>query len=144
MWTIVTLLAWLEGLGILDDNNGALRFVDGTRPVPKMADQLCIVTPTGGPGETMQGMADTVGAQLRWRGRQRTGDSVGLIARRADNKIRFAQFPTRIITDDGPVQLLTVQRAGGPPALLTGTPDAPSERAEYTCNYNITVMEAQQ
>jgi hypothetical protein len=123
VWSITAMLAWLNTLGLIDSRAQQLRLVDGTQPVPKMVDELAIVTPVSGPGESLEGLADA-------------GD-VSAVARDSDRKIRFADFPTTVSN----VQLITVRRAGSPPAPLTGAPD-PGERTEYVCTYLTTVMEA--
>lgn len=141
MLTLDVLIAWLATLGVLNSSGSPLLFVPGTKIPPKMPDELCRVTPVSGPGEQMEGLADVVGFQLRWRGRQRGADSVGRVARKTDQKVRFSGFPFVLSTPDGDVHVVAIERAGSPPSLLSGTPDPATERSEYVCNYNFTVME---
>ena len=131
MWATKDLIGWLQGLGV------AVPLFPGTQRIPQMPDRLAVVTPTSGPGLTLEGAADTVGFQLRCRGAQNNPDDCESIAYDADQRILGAQFPTTI----GPVRLISVTRSGGRPTLLSALPDS-GNRTEMVCTYLTTIMEA--
>lgn len=131
MWTTQAVIDWLAGLGI------TVPLYPGTQVIPDMPDRIGVVTPTSGPGWTLEGAADTSGFQLRIRGGQNNPDDAEQLAYDADARILGAQFPTTV----GPVRLVIVRRSGGRPAPLSATPDN-GGRTELVCTYLTTIMEA--
>lgn len=136
MLTTSDLIAWLGSLGIRPGGTVDVAVFAGPW-LPKMPDEVAVVTPISGPGESLQGMADTAGFQLRIRGRQDitgaspTGEANALAA---DRLILTAPLPALV----GGVQLLPIQRSGGRPAPLPD-PDG-GDRLSFTATYLTTFV----
>src|SRR5207244_6815230 len=58
---------------------------------PDMPDRIGVVTPTSGPGQSLEGAADTVGFQMRIRGAQNNPGDAETLAYDADGRILGAQ-----------------------------------------------------
>jgi hypothetical protein len=129
--TTSDLIAWLASLGIGSGLAVDVPVFPGPW-LPKMPDELAVVTPISGPGEWLDGSGDVAGFQLRIRGRQ---DITGLSASgeanalAADRLILTAPLPALV----GGVHLLPLQRSGGRPAPLPD-PDG-GDRLSFTCTY---------
>jgi hypothetical protein len=110
--TTSDLIAWLATLGIGPGLAVDLPVFPGPR-LPKMPDELAVVTPISGPGEWMDGDGDVAGFQLRIRGRQDitglspTGEANALAA---DRLILRAPLPAPVVV--GTENHLTVFRSG--------------------------------
>lgn len=131
MWGTQDIIGWLQGLGV------AVPLYPGTQVIPQMPDRIAVVTPTSGPGQTLEGAADTIGFQLRIRGAQNNPGDAETLAYDADTRILTAACPTTV----GPVRLVIVRRSGGRPTPLSATPDT-GGRTEMVCTYLTTIMEA--
>src|SRR5437763_12998599 len=131
MWATQDIVGWLQGLGV------TVPLYPGTQVIPDMPDRIGVVTPTSGPGQSLEGMADTVGFRMRIRGAQNNPGDAETLAYDADKRILGAQFPATI----GPVRLTAVHRSGGRPTPLSATPDD-GGRTEMVCTYLTTIMEA--
>lgn len=131
MWAASDIITWLQGLGV------TVPLYPGTQVIPQMPDRIGVVTPTSGPGQTLEGLADTTGFQLRVRGAQNNPGDAESTAYDADSRILTSQFPTTV----GPVRLVAVRRSGGRPTPLSATPDN-GGRTEMVCTYLTTIMEA--
>jgi hypothetical protein len=131
VWTTSDVIGWLQGLGV------TVPLYPGTQVIPQMPDRIGVVTPTSGPGQSLEGAADTAGFQLRVRGAQNNPGDAEALAYDADSRILTAAFPATI----GPVRLVAVRRSGGRPTPLSATPDN-GGRTEMVCTYLTTIMEA--
>ena len=129
MWATQDIIGWLQGLGV------TVPLYSGTQVIPDMPDRIGVVTPTSGPGQSLEGAADTVGFQVRIRGAQNNPGDAETLAYDADGRILGAQFPATI----GPVRLTAVRRSGGRPTPLSATPDD-GGRTEMVCTYLTTIM----
>jgi len=139
VWTETEIITWLATLGIGKGLACDVTVVVGPY-VPKMPDTVAVVTTIAGPGETMDGVLDTGGFQLRIRGRQdptQRSTSAARLAHLADRLIRRAPLPAEVVPG---VRLLPVTRSGGRPSPLP-TPD-PGDRVEFTTTYLTPVLEA--
>lgn len=131
MWATKDIITWLQALGV------EVPLYPGTQRIPDMPDRIAVVTPLPGAGLSMEGLADSPGFQLRTRGAQNSPDDCEAIAYDADKRILAAGFPAAL----GDVQLVSVARSGGRPALLSALPDS-GNRTEMVCTYLTTIMEA--
>jgi hypothetical protein len=96
-------------------------------------DQAVFITATGGPGYvTDEGAADAWSFQARVRGSADDPLGAEAAAQLLDWTILSGPHPVQT----GGVNVLNVQRAGAPPAVLPLDPT--DRRFEFTCNYIIT------
>lgn len=130
MWTTKAIIGWLTELGVTG------YMVNGTGDIPEMPDLMTVVTPVGGRGLRMEGVADHSGFQLRVVGPQNDPDSAEDVALVADKLILNARVPRTI----GTTRLVSVSRQGGRPVAL-GKPDK-GGRTSFVCTYSTLVMEA--
>jgi hypothetical protein len=132
------IIDWLTALGIGPDLAVDLDVPIFPGPyVPDMPDRIAVVTTIPGPGDSMQGIADTPGFQLLIRGLQDPTDvdaSAEEAALAADRLIRFAPPPALV----GDTWLLPVTRSGGRPAPI---PQDDGDRITFTCTYLTPVIE---
>ena len=124
---------WLATLGV--GPNLAVNVPVYVGPyVPEMPDLQAVVTAIGGLGESMQGIADTPGFQLRVQGRQMSNTSPEDIALQADRLILTAPLPALV----GGVWMGPVVRSGGRPAPIPSRD--PGDRVIYTATYLTTFI----
>jgi hypothetical protein len=124
---------WLATLGI--GNNLTVNVPVYIGPyVQEMPDLQAVVTAIGGLGESMQGIADTPGFQLRVQGRQLSNTSPEDVALQADRLILTAPLPALV----GGVWMGPVQRSGGRPAPLPSRDSG--DRVIYTATYLCTFI----
>lgn len=119
---------WLATLGI----GKGLAVACPVYPGPYIKEGLdvqAVVTSIGGPGEYLQGAADTGGFQLRVQGRQNSHVSPEHIALAADRLILTAPLPALV----GGVWLQPLTRSGGRPAPLPARDSG--DRVIYTATY---------
>lgn len=134
-WTTTEIIAWLTSLGIGDGLAVDMLLVAGPY-IPVMPDQVGVVTPTAGPGETMDGVGDISGFQLLTRGEQNQPATAELLAHQADRRIRFSSFPTDVA--GGGLRLLRTMRSGGGPAVLAMEDDG--DRTSLVCTYLTEIL----
>lgn len=135
MWTTQAIIDWLATLGI--GRGGVVDVPVYPGPYLKeMPDLQAVVTTISGPGESMDGLADTPGFQLRFQGNQNSTRSPEDVALRADRLIMRAPLPTEAAPG---VWLMPVTRSGGRPAPLAI--DDNGDRIAFTCTYLTPVIE---
>lgn len=158
MWTGVSLVAFVVGLGIssddpdeqvrLDDTSGYLTgpvdapFGKGVvlgrigGDIPQKPDRIVVVTPTAGAPRTDQRLFKRPGFQMRVRGPQRDLDSTAA-------ELMALTFHERLLAVDDSIHLpdgnylRSLQPVGGEPAQI-GPRDS-AERAEFFANYIVDV-----
>lgn len=95
-------------------------------------DRAIFITPTQGPGPTLEGAADVQNFQFRFRGVQGDPQSAyedaEIFAKTVDLKLINATYPTTI----GGRVVIRLWRTGGPPVYLASDS---SRRAHFTCGY---------
>jgi hypothetical protein len=139
-WTADLMIEWLKGLGLgvgwLDTLDGPdVQIFEGPY-IPKAPDELFVLTPTGGAGETMDGIGEWAGFQLLTRGSQFDPVSAQRLALAADRLIRFSPFPMDVA--GGELRLARVRRSGGGPSVVPQ--DDIAERSVLTCNYLTEIL----
>lgn len=134
-WTTTEIIAWLTALGIGDGLAVDMLLAPGPY-IPDMPDRVGVVTPTAGPGETMDGVGDISGFQLLTRGEQNQPVTAELLAHQADRRIRFSAFPIDVAA--GGLRLLRVLRPGGGPAVLAMEDDG--DRTSLVCTYLTEIL----
>lgn len=138
-WTTADIITWLGTLGV--GRGGTVNLP--VRPGPYVdaePDRLAVVTTIPGPGQSMQGVADTGGFQLLIRGRQdptSRDPSAEQDALAADRLILRAPLPAEVTPG---VRLMPVVRSGGRPAPVPQEDDG--DRISFVCTYLTTVLEA--
>lgn len=125
------IIKWLESLGWDTTQESGTPFVKGPY-VPDMPDRLAVISSTPGAGYILEAAADSTGFQARVRGGQNNQDDAEDLANSLDLLILNASFPAVV---DG-VTFIHVDRFGGAPAPLSGTPDS-AERVEMVANYIV-------
>lgn len=134
-WTSAEIVVWLASLGI--GVGRALDVLVWEGPdYPDTPDELFVVTPIAGAGETLEGIGDMVGFQLLTRGPQLDPSGAQKMAYHADRAIRFSGFPCDVA--GGALRLARVLRSGGAPALLGPADNA--VRSILTCNYLTEIL----
>jgi hypothetical protein len=131
---------WLTGLGWDTTQETGCPLYAGPY-VPPEPDQICVITPTPGPGFQMEGAADMCAFQARVRGPQ-GGDggphaqaAAETIAYALDALIFSAPFPSVLASGK---TLSIVTRLGGQPSPLASDPDDGS-RFSLVASYLIEV-----
>lgn len=132
-FTTQNIIDWLATLGITPGGTVNVRVYPGPY-IPEAPDVQAVVTTISGPGETMQGIGEVTGFQLRTQGSQRSTTSPEDAALAADRLILTAPLPALV----GGVWLQPVVRSGGRPAPfpLRDTGD----RVAYTATYLTTFV----
>lgn len=139
-WSVDHIITWLRVLGVgvgwLDTLDGPdVQLFEGPY-IPKAPDELFVVTPTPGAGETMDGIGEISGFQLLTRGSQFDPVSAQRLAYAADRLIRFSPFPMDVA--GGELRLARVLRSGGGPSVVPQ--DDIAERSVLTCNYLTEIL----
>ena len=138
-WTGPRIVAWLAGLGIRPGGLVNVEQIDvgeAAQAVPDMPDRIAIVYPVPGTGESLDGVADTPGFQLRLRWDQNDPIGAEHAALTADRLITRSGFPCWV----GDVRLISVVRSGGRPSQL-GDAVGDGDRTTYVGTYLTTVAE---
>lgn len=128
MLTPADVADWLNEAVLL-----AVPFLPGPQPTEPIAPDLYgLVMPAPGLSPDVDGLFETQGFQLQIRGPQaRIYDQRAYAtAIAADVALRFWDVPTWI----GGTYVTSIQRPGGPPQLVSPTPDR-AERFTYTAIY---------
>ena len=125
-WTSTLLATWVGGLV-------EVPVVAGPK-VPDMPNRVAIVTLTSGAAESVEGLADAPGFQLRVRGAPNNQGDAEVLAMGVDVAIRFAEVPATV----GGVRVVSVQRLSSRPAPLSDDPDR-GGRYTYVSTY-VTVI----
>lgn len=132
------ILAWIELLGWdVTQEFGAPLYLGPY--VPPEPDRLVVISPTPGPGFTLEGAADTSAFQALVRGQQGGDQSLHAqthaeqMAYALDALIFSARFPA--VLPSGHVLVLVTRLGGHPSPLGAGIDDA--DRAIFTCQYLV-------
>lgn len=108
--------------------------------LPDQPDKLIVVTMTGGPGLTVEGVFDNVSAQLRVRGDQNDPDSAEDLAWATDYLLVPPPLAPPLLPGMiGGQYVQGVTRVGGPPAFLMRDS---ARRTHFTGNYIFAVARA--
>lgn len=139
-------VAWLDQIGIGPGRTVDVEQIDVGEAgvdVPDMPHRLALVYPTSGAGQSLQGVLDSVGFQLRIRWEPNDPNGAQRAALLADRLISRAadHCPMWIDHPDGRTWLLFVERVGGRPTPLGDAPSADGDRTTYVCTYAATVAE---
>lgn len=132
------ILDWLVALGWdVTQETGAPLYLGPY--VPEEPDRLVVITPTPGPGYTLEGATDTSAFQALVRGQQGGDQSLHAqthaerLAYALDALIFSAQFP--VVLPSGHVLALITRLGGHPSPLGAGIDDG--DRASFTCQYLV-------
>lgn len=131
-------ISWLVSLGwdVTQETGAPLYLGPYLPPEP---DRLVVITPTPGPGFTLEGATDTSAFQALVRGQQ--GGDGSLHAQKHAEKLAYqldalifgARFPA--VLTSGQV-IVTAYRLGGHPVPLGPGPDD-ADRLTFVCSYLI-------
>jgi hypothetical protein len=144
-WTGAAIVRWLADLGIRPGGtvDASVDVGEAGVDVPAMPDRLALVYVVPAARQTLNGLLDMVGFQVRIRWDQ--GDPLGAetAALAADRLIQQAAgaCPVWVGPPDDPVRLIFVERAAGRPTPLGTAPTLDGDRTTYVCTYLATVAE---